>query len=64
MVLDKFIYDASSNSGQLVLKATKGLMKFRTGSMSSRSYRIDTPAATMGLRGTEFVIHVYEGGGT
>lgn len=64
VVLDKFIYDATSNSGQLVLRATKGLMKFRTGSMSSRSYRIDTPVATVGVRGTEFVVQVFEGGGT
>lgn len=64
VVLDKFIYDATSNSGQLVLRATKGLMKFRTGSMSSRSYRIDTPVATVGVRGTEFVLQVFEGGGS
>lgn len=64
VVLDKFIYDANSNSGQLILRATKGLMKFRTGSMSSRSYRIDTPVATVGVRGTEFVIQVFEGGGS
>jgi hypothetical protein len=64
VVLDKFVYDSTSNSGQLILRATKGLMKFRTGSMSSRSYRIDTPVATVGVRGTEFVIQVFEGGGS
>lgn len=61
VVLDKFIYDPNSNSGQLILRATKGLMKFRTGTMSSRSYRIDTPVATVGVRGTEFVIKIFEG---
>lgn len=64
VVLDKFIYDATSNSGQLVLRATKGLMKFRTGTMTSRSYRLNTPVATVGVRGTEFVVQVFEGGGT
>ena len=64
VVLDKFIYDATSNAGQLILRAKKGLMKFRTGSMSSRSYRIETPVATVGVRGTEFVIQVFEGGGS
>lgn len=64
VILDKFIYDANANSGQLILRATKGLMKFRTGQMSSRSYRIDTPVATVGVRGTEFVIQILEGGAT
>lgn len=64
VILDKFIYDATSNSGQLILRATKGLMKFRTGRMSSPSYRINTPVATVGVRGTEFVIQIFEGGAT
>jgi len=64
VVLDKFIYDPSQNSGQLLLRATKGLMKFRTGRMTSKSYRIDTPVATVGVRGTEFVLEVVEGGAT
>ena len=64
VVLDKFLYDSSSNSGQLVLRATKGLMKFRTGRMPSRSYKINTPVATVGIRGTEFVLRVLASGAT
>ena len=64
VVLDKFIYDSQTNAGRLILRATKGLMKFRTGRMSSRSYRINTPVATVGVRGTEFVIQILTGGAT
>jgi hypothetical protein len=64
VVLDRFIYDASSQSGRLVLRAMSGLMKFRTGRMASDSYRIDTPVATVGVRGTEFLISVEAGGTT
>jgi hypothetical protein len=64
VTLDKFIYDPGSNSGQLLIRATKGLMKFRTGRMASRSYKLITPVATIGVRGTEFVVRVAEDGTT
>ncbi|MCZ6839378.1 MAG: FecR domain-containing protein [Alphaproteobacteria bacterium] len=52
MVLDKFVFDPDSNAGEFVLSTTKGAFRFITGSVDPSSYTIETPIATMGVRGT------------
>ena len=52
MVLDKFVFDPDSNTGEFVLSTTKGAFRFITGSVDPSSYMIETPIATMGVRGT------------
>ena len=52
MVLDKFVFDPETNAGEFVLSTTKGAFRFITGSVDPSSYKIETPIATMGVRGT------------
>jgi hypothetical protein len=54
VTLDRFIYDANRGTGRMVLSATRGALRFVSGSMESRSYQIRTPVATVGVRGTVF----------
>lgn len=56
--LDKFVYDPNGGSGKVVLEVTAGAFRFITGVMPSRNYEIRTPVATMGIRGTEFIVVV------
>ncbi|MBI3678417.1 MAG: FecR domain-containing protein [Proteobacteria bacterium] len=50
--LDKFVYDPSQHSGQVVLQATRGVFRFIAGAQDPKNYSIKTPAATIGVRGT------------
>ena len=52
MLLDTFVFDPDSNTGKMLLSTTKGAFRFITGSIDPASYSIETPIATMGVRGT------------
>src|SRR4051794_37486305 len=50
--LDRFTYAPGRQS--FVLNAIKGLFTFSTGNMPKAAYRIQTPTAVLGVRGTRF----------
>jgi hypothetical protein len=52
LVLDKFVYNPNRSSGQVVVNAVQGSMRFVTGGQSPTNYQIKTPVATIGIRGT------------
>jgi hypothetical protein len=54
VTLDRFVYDPSRNTGRVVVRASQGIFRFVTGSQPSRDYTIETPVATIGVRGTAF----------
>ncbi len=54
IVLDKFVYNPSTKTGQIVMNATRGAFRFVSGSAKSSSYKINTPVASIGVRGTIF----------
>jgi hypothetical protein len=55
--LDKFVYDPSGGGqGNVVVVATTGAFRFITGLQPHEDYSIKTPYATMGVRGTEFIV--------
>jgi hypothetical protein len=54
--LDKFVYDPNGGLGNVVLVVNSGAFRFITGVMPSRNYEINTPVATLGIRGTEFIV--------
>ena len=58
VVLDRFVYDPDAGSGDFVLSVTKGALRFATGKLSSDSYEIHTPVATIGIRGTVIAVTV------
>jgi hypothetical protein len=58
IVLDNFVYDASgSKPSKIVINLTSGAMRFITGKADHNSYEIDTPTATIGVRGTVFDVY-------
>jgi hypothetical protein len=52
LTLDKFVYNPSRGSGEVVLNSVKGAFRFVSGSQDPRHYTIKTPVATLGVRGT------------
>jgi hypothetical protein len=52
LVLDKYVYNPNRGSGQVVVNAVQGSMRFVTGSQNPTNYQIKTPVATLGIRGT------------
>ena len=58
LTLDTMVFDPDANTGKVVVTAARGLFTFVTGSLSSESYEIKTPTATIGVRGTKFDLFV------
>lgn len=52
--LDKFIYNPDKKTGDIILNAAAGSFRFITGLASKTAYKINTPVATIGVRGTVF----------
>jgi hypothetical protein len=63
MVIDAFVFSGKSSAQQVTLNAAKGVFRFFTGSSPKDAYQINTPTATIGVRGTQFDISI-EGQGT
>jgi hypothetical protein len=54
LVLDKFVYDSDKKSGSIILNMAKGAFRFITGVAKKPTYVIDTPNASITVRGTIF----------
>jgi hypothetical protein len=54
--LDKFVYSVSKRGDQVVIGLTKGAFRFATGGLPKAAYRIQTPLASIGVRGTTLTI--------
>jgi len=52
LVLDKAVYDPSKHTGEITVRAVSGAFRFVSGSSPVGSYSINTPAGTVGIRGT------------
>src|SRR5437764_3719370 len=50
--LDRFVYNPSRRTGNVVLEASRGAFRFVSGSQAPTNYTIKTPLATIGVRGT------------
>jgi len=64
LLLDEYAVAASSDTKTIALKILKGTLRFLTGNNASKSYKIETPSATIGVRGTVFDVYVAPDGGT
>jgi hypothetical protein len=53
VVLDKFVYDPVGSSGQVVLQASRGALRFQGGTQDHGAYQVKTPYGTLNLRGHE-----------
>jgi hypothetical protein len=52
VVLDRFVYDPNRSNSEVAVSVAKGIARFTTGVLAHESYKINTPAATIGVRGT------------
>jgi len=55
IVIDKFVYDPKKNNNTLSAKVKKGMFRFTSGKVSKTNpdkITVETPTATMGIRGT------------
>ncbi len=67
LLIDEFVYDPGNNVGKLGLKASLGTMRYASGQIAKKykqNVKIRTPSATIGVRGTDFVLVVDEVGST
>ena len=64
LVIDKFVYDSTSQSGAMSINIRKGTLAVATGKIAKKtpeSIDFHTPTSVLGVRGTEFVVEVGEG---
>lgn len=67
LLIDEFVYDPDNGKGKLGLKASLGTMRYASGQIAKKykqNVKIRTPSATIGVRGTDFVLVVDEVGAT
>ena len=64
LVIDDFVYDPKSGAGKLGLKAAAGTVRYVSGAIAKdpKNVKINTPTATIAVRGTDFVMAVSETG--
>jgi len=62
LTLDRFIYDPARSGGEVVISAVRGAFRFISGKAGKSAYKIKTPTATIGVRGTTFDWYVDENG--
>src|SRR5262245_41744566 len=63
MVMTEFIYDPNSKSNSSLLSLTKGTFTFVAGKIAkSGDMKVDTPVATMGIRGTTPRVEISDDG--
>jgi hypothetical protein len=67
LLIDEFVYDPANDVGSLSIKASLGGVRYASGQIAKRyrqNVKIKTPSATIGVRGTDFIMVVDEAGGT
>jgi len=65
LVIDDFVYDPKKGSGKLAMKFAEGTVRYASGAIAHKdpnSVNINTPSATIAVRGTDFTATVDEVG--
>jgi hypothetical protein len=63
LVIDKFVYDPATGTGQMVTTLTRGALRFVGGQLSHEgAATVNTPVATIGIRGGTATIAHGQGG--
>lgn len=63
VVLDNFVYDPGSRTGDASINFTKGIFRFVTGDIQNKSnVKLTTPTTSLTIRGTDFKVIVNDGG--
>lgn len=58
LVLDRFVYDPDTQTGELAITFGKGIFRFVTGEINKDGIVLKTPTASMTVRGTDVIIEV------
>jgi|GEM_PF-1917638 len=61
VMLDRFVFDGNRRASDFAVQATRGALRFVSGSSKSESYKVRTPVATIGVRGTIVDVFVRPG---
>lgn len=65
VVLDHFVYDPGSRTGDASINFTKGIFRFVTGDIENKSnVKLTTPTTSLTIRGTDFKVVVNSDGTT
>jgi len=62
--IDEFVYAGGPGASKVVIDIGRGIMRFVSGASPSTAYRVRTPSAMIGVRGTDFTVTVGEDGAT
>ena len=62
VVLDRFVYDPNRPDSEMAVSIAKGIARFTTGVLQHENYKIKTPTATIGVRGTVLDLRADAGG--
>ncbi len=62
LVLDNFVYGGDASQAKVVINLTQGALRFITGNASHDAYQINTPTATIAVRGTAFDVYTKPNG--
>ena len=54
ITIDKFVYSGGQTAKQVTINVTQGAFRFITGLSAKNAYTINTPTATIGVRGTKW----------
>lgn len=60
VVLDRFVYDPDTETGEAAISFGQGIFRFVSGSMNKDGYLLKTPTATLIVRGTVFDLFIDE----
>lgn len=65
IVLDRFVYDPSSGTGDAAIKFGTGVFRFITGDIKNKdAVKLTTPTTSLTIRGTKFILAVGTDGST
>ncbi len=64
VVLDEFVFTQAGGAGSFTANMTKGVLRLVTGKLAKPSYKVRTPTALIGVRGTDFVVTIGADGST
>jgi len=56
--IDKAVYSTETSYSEIGIKLTQGAFRFITGASDKKAYKIETPTATIGVRGTILDIRI------
>lgn len=64
ITLDRFVYSGTKGTGQAVMKMSAGIFRFTSGNINKKGVALVTPVATIGIRGTDFIVDISTTGAT